>query len=304
MKMQRLLAALAGFLICGLFVGASAGTAPAQIPFSLYQGNIVVPVVLGDHPPLPFVFDSGLSHGNIITTQTAEKLGIKASGKVHLGDASGAGRSGGFTRIDHIRVGSVVLAKQPFAIVKVPSQVVARNGKPPIAGYIGAPLLKNAVVCVDYADKTLERWPRAAFKPQAYDKVPARVNHGLVTIYVIVDGLPAVVAIDTGNNGGVELFPAFVKAHHLLKRYPDMRAMKGASGAGNEFHMLGGTAGVVEFGPHTAVKNAALMFIAQSFDPAWRINGLVGYRALSRLDPCIDRAGGHVYFPEADAGSK
>lgn len=308
MKLKQCGAMFAGvvFFAISMLAGAVAApttpAAPITIPFSLHKGNIVVAVRLGTRAALPFIFDSGLSHGNILTAQTASKLGLKSTAHVHLGDASGKGHTGGLTRIDTVHVGKAKFTRQPFAIVKVPPQIVARRGKAPIAGFIGAPFLSHAVVCIDYPQRVIQRWPRSGFDHSAYDAVQARVNHGLLTIHAIIDGLPALLAVDTGNNGGIELFPSFVQPHKLLKKYPHLHPMEGASGAGNQFHILAGTAKMVAFGPHTELKNASLMFIAQSFNPAWGIDGLVGYKALSQLNPCMDRSGGHVYWPTAKVG--
>lgn len=287
----------AGLLLAASCCVVHAETAPATIPFTLHGDNIVVMASLDSSAPMPFIFDSGLSHGGIVTRQTAAKLGLKPLRDLNVGEASGgAGQMAKLTQVHSMRMGRAVLTDPPFAIIDVASQVVTRPGKAPIAGFIGAPLLQDAVVCIDYAHRVITRWPRAAFDAQGYIAAPAQLSHGLVTVEADVDGLTATLAIDTGNNGGVEFFPAFARAHRLLDRYPDLRPMQGMSGTGQTFNILAGTAKHVQFAPQVVLKQASLLLVAQAFDPTWGIDGLLGYHVLSRLNPCIDRDGGHVYL--------
>ncbi|MDN5862454.1 MAG: retropepsin-like domain-containing protein [Salinisphaera sp.] len=277
------------------FLGASCaaatpqpGDGPAKIPFTLFQSNIVVQTQLGQAPAMPFIFDSGLSHGNIVSKATAQLLNLEPSGAAHVTDASGRHSALRVAKIDRVEVGDVVLRDQKFAIVHVPGPLKNRPGEPPIAGFLGAPLMQGAVLCVDYADQMLRRWAPSEFDPAGLAAIPAHLNHGLVTIDIVVDGLPATVAVDTGNDGGVQLFPAFYHKHDLRSHYSDLQPVGAVTGSGARFRALRATARQVRVG-QTELEGVPLLFSAQAFDPAWGIDGLVGYRFLSRLNPCISR---------------
>ncbi len=297
-----------GFVLAvlgGLAAGAAqAASGPVVIPFTLHNDNIVVMAALDSGPPLPFIFDSGLSHGGIVTAETAGKLGLKPQRDLSIGAAGGGpGHRAKLTTVRALHLGAATLVDPPFAIVDVPPQIVARDGQPPIAGFIGAPLLEGAVVCIDYGASRMQRWSRQDFVPGDAVAVAAPVNHGLVTVAAVVDGVRATLAVDTGNNGGVEFFPAFVRAHDLIDRYAKtLHPTQATSGTGQTFNTLSGIAQNVSFAPQVVLHDADLLFVAQAFDPTWGIDGLLGYAVLSRLNPCIDRDGGKLYFarpPEA-----
>jgi len=273
-------------------LAAAKRVAPATIPFDLEEGNIVVQVELTPGRPLPFIFDSGLSDGNIVSADTAKTLHLKITGEVNLHDASGTPNAAKLTTIPSVRVGDAVLRDQTYAIIDIPDEVTERgDGEPPIAGFLGAPLMQDAVVCVDYQKHTMQRWKRADFDGAALTTVPMQLQHGLPTIRVGIDGRFATLAVDSGNNGGVQLFPSFADESLLRSRYPDLKIREGMSGSGQRFLILSGQADVVEVAPGVALHKVPLSSMAQSFDPEWGIDGLVGSEFLSRLDPCLDRDG-------------
>ena len=294
---KRYLRALPAGLIAVLYALAAPGSAlgsagePARIPFTLTRDNIVVSVELVPDHPLPFVFDSGLSVGNVVTVGTARRLGLVSKGRAHFTDSSGSSGSAGVTTIQRVRVGGAVLNDQTFAITEVPEQLTARKGKSPIAGFLGAPLMQGAVVCIDYRHKLLRRWDPSGFDASGLSSIPMRSNHGLPTIEVSIDGLQATLIVDSGNNGGVELFPSFADQYDLRKRYPHLKLLEGMSGGGQTFDVFSGVAGAVEIDPGSVLRQVPLSLVAQAMDPAWGIDGLAGYKLLSRLNPCLDRDG-------------
>ena len=261
-----------------------AGT-PATIPFELDQGNIVVQAELAPGRALPFIFDTGLSDGNIVTQSAADALRLAPTGEVNLNDASGTPNAAKLTTIAEVRVGGAVLRDQPYAIIDIPDEVTDRgDGRAPIAGFLGAPFMQDAVVCIDYHRKSLQRWRRTDFEGQGLATVPMRLQHGLLTIRAGIDGRFATLAVDSGNNGGVQLFPSFADEALLRSRYPDLIRRQGTSGSGQTFLILSGVAEGVEIAPGIVLKKVPLSSMAQSFDPAWGIDGLVGSEFLSRLE--------------------
>lgn len=263
---------------------------PAEIGFTLFKTGIVVEVALAPGLRLPFVFDTGLSAHNILAAATAKRLALTPQGKAGFRDSSGARGAAGVVTLPRIEIGPLVLKDPVFAVVPLPAGLRLRPPKPPIAGYLGPPLMQDAVLCIDYGDTVLRRWAHAAFDATGMASVPMPLNHGLPTIRVRIDGIPATLVVDTGSDSGVALFPAFVQAHQLRERYTDLQAGRALSGGGETFRVLKGYAGSVRIGS-TTLERVPLLFINQAFDPAWGIDGLAGYALLSRLDPCLDRAG-------------
>ena len=265
---------------------------PSEIPFQLDDGNIVVQAELTPGHPMPFIFDSGLSDGNIVSADAAGRLKLKPTGEVNLNDASGTPTAAKLTTIAKVRVGGAELRDQTYAIVDIPDEVTDRGeGHAPIAGFLGAPLMMDAVVCIDYQRQRLQRWKRSEFEGKGLTTLPMRLQHGLLLIRAGIDGRYATLAVDSGNNGGVQVFPSFADERLLRSRYPDLKLREGRSGSGQTFHVLSGVADEVEVAPGVVLHKVPISSMAQSFDPEWGIDGLVGSEFLSRLDPCLDRDG-------------
>lgn len=291
-RTARLLLLLSGLLAALPGHGQPTRAKPADIPFQLEEGNIVVQAELTPGHPLPFIFDSGLSDGNIVSADTAGALKLKPTGEVNLNDASGKPTAAKLTTIARVKVGTAELRDQTYAIVDIPDEVTDRGeGELPIAGFLGAPLMMDAVVCIDYQRQHLQRWKRSEFDGAGMTTLPMRLDHGLLTIRAGIDGRYATLAVDSGNNGGVQLFPSFADERLLRSRYPDLKVRQGTSGSGQTFLILSGVADEVEIAPGVVLHKVPISSMAQSFDPEWGIDGLVGSEFLSRLDPCLDRDG-------------
>lgn len=269
---------------------------PVVIPFLLEGANIVVDVELAPGRKLPFVFDSGLSNGNLVTPEVARALGLKPSAKQGVNDASGDHNAATLTTVTSVRIGGASLSKQVFAIVAIPEQVTERPGKTPLAGFIGAPLLENAVLCIDYQHQRMQRWARRDFDSSGLTSVPMTLNHGLPTIVVDIDGAKARLIVDSGNNGAAVVYPAFATRHDFRKRYPDLVAHSGNDGSGQDFEVLNGEAKLVAISPQAAFQWVPLTVMPQGMDPAWGIDGMIGFEVLSRLNPCLDRDGQRFLF--------
>ena len=301
MRSRRSSAFAAAFLSClSLTASAQPLAAPAIIPFRLEGANIVIDVELTPGRVLPFVFDSGLSNGNLITPDVAKSLGLKVDAgpgaKPGINDASGDRSIGRLTRVPRTRIGSVSLANQTYAIVGIPEQVTRRPGQSPLAGFIGAPLLDDAVLCIDYIRQRMTRWARRDFDGRGLSSVAMTVNHGLPTIVIDIDGRKARVIVDSGNNGAVVVYQAFAARHDFGRRYPKLQRQSGNDGGGQVFEALNGEADAVTLSPDAAFGQVPLTVIPQGMDPAWGIDGMIGFEVLSRLNPCLDREGQRLLF--------
>jgi hypothetical protein len=273
--------AVAGALAASAVMDAAAS--PAEIPFSLEDGDIVVQAELAPGQPLPFVFDSGLSEGNLVSVEAARTLGLEARNTIEYNGANGQGGTAHVANVRQVRIGRVVLKDQPAAVAPIPGAVTSRPGKPSLAGFIGAPLLRDAVLCLDYSAKRMRRFVRAEFTAEDLETVPMPLRHGLPTIDVDIDGQRATLVVDTGSNGAITLFPSFLARQGVAQRYGGIEGGRAEAeavtlGDGSGFHQVPLAAG------------------AQALDPAWSIDGLIGSAMLSQLEPCLDRDGQRIFW--------
>lgn len=268
----------------------------STIPFVLDQSRIVVDVELRPGTVLPFVFDSGLSEGNIVTRAVADSLQIKGAEKARIGDASGDRQVAKVATLSSIRVGNVRFSNQIFAVVDVPNEVTRRDSGKAVAGFLGAPLMKAAVLCIDYQKGTLQRWARTSFKSEGRSSVPLKLVHGLPTIAVIIDGRPARMIVDSGNNAAIVVYEAFAERYDFHTRYPDLAPHGGRDGGGQHYEALITDARSVEIGIGAGFENVPLAVIPQGMPPSWGIDGMIGYELLAAINPCIDRDGGRLFY--------
>jgi predicted aspartyl protease len=276
--------------------GTDRATPSADIPIQVERGNIVVDVELQPGHTLPFVFDTGLSHGNLVTPQAAARAGLEGGRELDIGDATGDVHRGRLLTVPRVRIGEAQLADQPYAIVDIPAPVTARPGKPPVAGFIGAPLLRDAVLCVDYGRGRLQRWPRTAFQAGELETVPMKLRRELPTLQVSIDGQRATLVVDTGSNGAITVYPAFARRAGFERRYPDLAPQRLGDGSGEASSVLVAEAAVVEIAPGAVFHHVPIGVIPQGMDPAWGIDGMIGYLVLSQLNPCLDRDGERFLF--------
>jgi len=290
--------------LLGLLASSAGGarqttdTTPAVIDFSLFKTGIVVTLDTPDVSGLPFVFDTGLSKHNILDARAARAMNVESSGQARYSDSSGSRGVTGVAAIDDVSIGSVDLGRQIFAVTPLPARLSQRDNGAPIAGYTGPPLMEDAVLCIDYDRQQLTRWSPRQFSGEGYQRSPMPLNHDLPTIRVTIDGVEAVLAIDTGSDSGVQLFPAFDQTHDMQSRYTDLQRGEALSGGGQRFETLAGTADEVKVGQQ-AIRDVPLLFIPQAFDPAWGIDGLIGYELLQRGTACLDRDREHFYWQAA-----
>jgi predicted aspartyl protease len=273
-----------------------AAAAPAQIPFRLEGHNIVVEIEFGPHDRLPFAFDSGLSGGSIITTGAARALGLKADRDMGVRDAAGQRRGARRAVLPSIGIGGVKLESVPFAIAEIPAEVIKRPAGGSLAGFVGAPLMNDAVLCIDYSQRTLARWNRADFDAGGRVAIPMKLNHGLPTIEIGIDGRPATLIVDSGADFALTVYTSFAERNDFEHRYKPLGRQGGNGGSGRGFEAVVTEAGTVTIGPGAEFSEVPLQVIPQGMDPGWGIDGMLGFQMLKQLNPCLDADGGRLLY--------
>jgi hypothetical protein len=270
--------------------------APAvTIPFELDAARIIVQVEARPGLLLPFIVDTGLARAHLIDTDAATGLGLEAGRKLGFVSPDGTQRSGGLTEIAELRIGDARLTAQPFAVVDLPDAITARPGRPPLAGFVGAPLLDDAVLCIDYRAQQLQRFSRQAFDASGWSSVPLRLAHGLPTVQMEIDGRKATLIVDSGNNAGLVVSASFAQENDFASRYRGFEVSSAHMG-GEAVEILSGEAQRARLAADAAFRDVPLMVTPDGFDPSWGIDGMLGYELLRLLNPCLDREGGRLLY--------
>lgn len=203
------------------------------VPFTIDDGRIVVDVSVNGHAAVPFLVDTG--GGNYMTPQAAKLLGIEGSGNVAI-SGSGAGQEDGqFAMVKELRVGEVQMLNQQFVLGPLPEMLENRGKEPPIAGLVGAELLRRFPATFDYQKKTLTFYRSGSVPPRQSGARALRLffDGSHPYIQVRVDGVMGIFGIDTGDSSSTTIFGPFYREHEFPIELPaQVRSQGGIGGLG------------------------------------------------------------------------
>jgi hypothetical protein len=202
----------------------------ASIPFTLADGRLCVEVSVEGRAPLPFLLDTGA--GNVMTPEAAKSLSIEGSGSVPLSGAGESQASGQFANVQTLRLGRVQVLNQQFVIASLPAFLQDRGNLPPIAGLVGAELLRRFPTTIDYQHHLLTFYRPGSVPPRPANaqEIKLLFKDGHPFLSVEVDGVAGVFGLDTGDSSGMTIFQPFYDAHRFPVEQPGIPRMQGGIG--------------------------------------------------------------------------
>ena len=201
------------------------------------RGTHMLVDAIVDGKPGEFVFDTGAA--NIFTVPAAKSRGITAKGGINIAGVGEGSVGAGFTQVASVKLGEAELHDQSFVII--PPIFPEVGGKPsPTEGLLGYEFFAHYVTTIDYKAKTLT-FRESVPDGQAGVRMPFTSNgHGLF-IQASVNGRTGWFGVDTGDGGGVTLFPAFAAANGL--KHDESTRKTGGGGVGGAVEEARGTVG-------------------------------------------------------------
>lgn len=201
----------------------------ARLPVDIANNHVFVAVELDGHP-LRFILDTG--GVNLVTTDTAARLGLRSEGELEGRGPGEQSVSVGFTRVARLVIGGqVVLERQLLRVLPMPGFDEVEGV--PFDGVLGTELFRRLVVRIAYADAALELIDPAAFEaPAAAHSLPLTFFGHFPGVNGDLDGARGQFWLDTGNRGGLFLAGPFAQAHALADRYPASGSMTIGWGVG------------------------------------------------------------------------
>jgi len=257
------------------------------------RSHLCVPVMLNGRGPFHFILDSGAAL-NVVTPETAARLGIPIEGKVMVQGTSDRTSGGGLARVARTSLGGLTQEDQTFAVVAI--------GYPGVDGLLGFQWLRQAVTRIDWAARRLTFHDPATYMYRGGARPHTLDFHGNVPrVEARIDGHPGWFNLDTGDFAGVTVNPAFAHATGLDSRYTTGQETR-YGGVGGSAQALLTQARLLEFGD-ARLEGPQLQLSRQTRDllSAPGLAGNLGYGVLHRFDLVLDYAHRHVYFePNAD----
>ena len=188
----------------------------ARLAVDIANHHVFVDVELDSHP-LRFILDTG--GVNLVTTETAARLGLLSEGELEGRGPGEKSVSVGFTRVARLVIGGlVVLERQLMRVLPMPGFDEVEGVQ--FDGILGVELLKRLVVKVDYAGSALELTDPTIFEPPADSlALPLTFFGHFPGVDGDLDGVKGQFWLDTGNRGGLVVAGPFAQAHGLSRRY-------------------------------------------------------------------------------------
>jgi hypothetical protein len=206
------------------------GQGSAAVPFTMTDGLIVVNVSINGHSPVPFLLDSGGS--NYMTPEAAKRLGVKGAGNIRLSGSGKKQDNAQLAKVGEVRLGAVRMLHQVFVLGPLPEELEHRGTEAPIAGLVGAELLRCFPTTFNYQKRILTFYTPGTVPPEPRNAQTLRLyfSSGHPFIQVAVDDAPGIFGIDTGDDSTTTIFGAFYRQHKFPVEQPTLSASQGGGG--------------------------------------------------------------------------
>lgn len=205
---------------------SAAFAAPTPPDDTTLDGETTVPMELSGFPTVEarlngrsfhFILDTG-GH-NILTPAAAEALGVRPVGAGSSGGAGSGQLAQQYVRIDKLEIGAATMRDQHFYVLPLQYGTVERGTREPLAGLLGLELFERFAMRMDYPAKTLTLRKLAGFRYQGKGTaVPISFDDDMPLIEGRINGIPGLIALDTGNSGTTVVQQVWARRHGLAER--------------------------------------------------------------------------------------
>ena len=264
---------------------------------SVHAGNgIELQAKFNGQGPIDLIFDTGSA--NIMSASLAKKLGLTVAGTGRLDGGGGSVPAKG-AMVDRVQIGGVTLRHQLFIVIDAPS------GQVDDFAFVGDQWLQRLPVRIDFDRQRITFYNPRYFNPPSKDPfIPVHFEGNAVIGEASVDGIPALLVIDTGSIYSLFLDSPFVKEHDLVHRYSAMiqgYAGRGWGGAESGFYTR---VDALQFSSFTVKRPVAVLLDDTQGSGASHLAGTVGLRILKRFTLLFDCPNGRLYMEPSASYNK
>lgn len=191
----------------------------AVVPFAIRNGHIYIDLKINESGPLHFVFDTGAA-ANLLSEKAAKSLGIKASGRQSVQGASGSTTIKS-ANIREMNIDGVIFQGANFLILNIDH---LSDEDHPLSGIIGASVLNNFIVEIDYDQSEIKLFTRKGFEaPDNWTKQSFSLRPFGVPVVSATITLPSgekltgPYLVDTGAATTIKFNTPFVNENKLIE---------------------------------------------------------------------------------------
>ncbi len=274
----------------------ASGKSALKIPFELFGNLVLLQVRVNDSASLRFILDTGADR-SAIDAQQAQTLRLKPQGKI-VGSGGGGGTAEAtFTKGVAVSLQGVQLRDQTIYVL--PLEPLSALGRK-IDGVIGNDMLKEFVVEIDYAARTINLYEPQGYRFSGAGKIiPLTMDEGLLFVRANITPerrapIEAKFEIDSGSTGAILLNTPFVKNHQVLASVPNT-IQTNIGGVGGMAKTLIGRVKSLRLGPFVIDKPITRFSQATRGDYASsKYDGLIGGEILRRFKVIFDCSRGQM----------
>ncbi len=270
-----------------------------ELVYDAFAGLILVPVTIGDSPPLDFILDSGASQSAITDPYLSAALGLEVS-ETGLARGMGSGARRVLIADDTcIRGNGQEIVCTSLVVHDIGVRLAAMAGRD-IHGFLGAEIFDRYVVEIDAENRRLLLHDPEAFvyrgggqvlPLEVIDRRP--VVEGSVVVETGKKPVPVRLVVDTGSGRSMTLI---TKSRRQLKP-PAERTLSGSIGVVGETLVVVGPVAELRLGTLVTSKvEAAWMepFQIPAVRNIPKLNGILGNSLLSRYRVFFDYQHGYM----------
>ncbi len=239
--------------------------------------RVYLPVYLNGKGPFAFELDNG-GHF-ILTSATANALGLTPRGSFASTGAGTQIHQAGYVRVGEVRVGEAEIVNQTAKVL--PLSHNDRPGLPPRAGILGLEFFERFIVGVDHLNKAVSLQLMSS-KSRVHPGQPVQLlfDEDAPLVAGGFDGARGNVMLDIGNAGSTIIEHYWASRHGLISEL--------ANGTEIDFEWL--SRGDVSLGPFTlkGVKVAYLGQPKRGSEFTQSVAAIAGEPLLSRFDAIYD----------------
>jgi hypothetical protein len=217
MNVSRALAA-AAFASLAAVAPVRGQDAATAVPFTFVDNRMMIECTIDGKGPFVMALDTG-SSGNVITPETAQRIGATVAAN---GTTYGAGEGtvkNGSAKLATLEIGSRAFRNLDASVIDL-TEIRTKLKFPHFDGIVGYPILKQFATFVDVDAGTISFETRPPEVPDGVDVTTTAFTGTLPRIAAKIDGIPTTVIVDTGDRSSITLFGPFAKAHGFYGRYP------------------------------------------------------------------------------------
>lgn len=286
----------------------TSGKGYVKVPFDFYWNGILLQVRINNSQPVWFGLDTG-ANLNVINQRLFDHLGLKAKGAA---DLSGGGGSvqGRFTEDATISLPGVEAYKQLIAAAPL-DDLAAFLGRD-VQGILGTPFIKNFVVEIDYANRTITFYdPKFHSLKNSREALDLENRRGwpFAEVELSLNGRDTITdkfMLDTGSNRIFQINGPFAEAHKLLTVLPPANMAEGVGEAiGGKVHFTEARINSIRIGKYTINRPVISIFRGAAGQDAGADAGVIGGEIFRRFTVTLDYQSGkmllkpNAHFTEA-----